>query len=99
MVSTIIEEAALFSQVKAFCARRVKGEPRRTNASEATITVDTGPSLADAGIEETLVDVKASLSIGLSTASRTVTVLVSARLARRSPSFSDGAAALRLERQ
>ena len=82
MVATIIKEAALFSQVKAFCARRVKGEPRRTNASEATITVDTGPSLADAGIEETLVDVKASLSVCLGTSSRAVAILLGARLAR-----------------
>ena len=82
MVSTIIEEAALFSQVKAFCARGVKGEPRRTNASEAAITIDTGPSLTDAGIEETLVDVKASLSVCLGTSSRAVAILLGARLAR-----------------
>ena len=82
MVSTIIEEAALFSQVKAFCARGVKGEPGRTNASEASITVDTGSSLADAGIEETLVDVKASLSVCLGTSSRAVAILLGARLAR-----------------
>ena len=82
MVSTIIEEAALFSQVKAFCARGVKGEPGRTNTSEASITVDTGPSLADAGIEETLVDVKASLSVCLGTSSRAVAILLGARLAR-----------------
>lgn len=74
----------------------IQSQSRRTRTSKATVGVNASATApANIRIQVALVNIGASFSVGLRVTSRALAFVPVATLARRSPRYSDGAAAFR----